>query len=469
VAKRSRRRSLGPRLAVTFNVALVVALLTAVGGLGFLWVRLDQIPRLDLSDSLDEAPSAGDGQNYLLVGTDSAEGLDPDDPVTNGREGLGILSDTIMLLRVDPDSGQAHLLSLPRDLYVSIPGSGDGKINSALAQGGQDALVSTVQDTLGVEVHHYVQVDFLGFKQLVDAIDGVPFYFATPVRDPSTGLFVGRAGCTTLGPDQALAYARSRHLESLQEGEWQTDPTADLGRISRQQDFIRTAIRQAVVEGIANPLLLGDLLDVSAEAMQIDSDLSVGDAVALGRQFRGFNDDTLQTLTLDVTNDSVDGQSIVRIDDTEANDRKIAIFQGVGGAGSQAAPDISVVVHNGTGNDGEAGEASEGLAALGFDTSPGTGEAENFDFGQTVVRYEAGDEAIARFVAAQFDSGAEVEEVATIDGADLEVVTGDDFDGVSDDLEPPPLPLGTTPGGGGGGGGPVGQVPTREPPPQADC
>ncbi len=423
-----------------------------------------------MSASLDDAPGGGDAQNYLLVGTDSADRLDPDDPVTNGREDLTVLSDTIMLLRVDPGSSQAHLLSLPRDLYVSIPGAGEGKINSALGAGGQEALIGAVQDALDVEVHHYVQLDFLGFKELVRAIDGVPFYFATPVRDATTGLFVGHPGCVTLDPDQALAYARSRHLEFKEGGEWQLDGTADLGRISRQQDFIRHALQQAVVEGVGNPLLLGDLLDVSTEAVQVDSDLSVGDAVALGRQFRGFGDDTLQTLTLDVSNDFADGQSIVRVDDTEANDRKIAIFRGVGGAGSQAAPDISVVVHNGTGNDGEATEVADGLAALGFDTSPGTGDAENFDFGATVVRHEAGDEALARFVAAQFDGGAEVEEVDTVDGADVEVVTGDDFDAVSGDLEPPPVPLGPTGGGGGGGGGgPIGQVPTQEPPEQADC
>jgi len=467
VSRRSRRRSHSSRLLVSLNIAIVVAVLIVVGGLGFLRLRLAQVDRLDLGDTLDDSGGSGEAQNYLLVGTDDAEGLDPDDPVLNGREGLGLLSDTIMLLRVDPGASQAHLLSLPRDLYVSIPGVGEGKINSALGQGGQDALVQTIQDTFGVEVNHYVEVDFHGFEQLVRAIGGVPFFFPRPVQDPTTGLYVPHRGCVTLGPRQALAYARSRHLEVFRNGEFVTDPTGDLGRISRQQDFIRTAIRQTVIEGVADPRLLGDVMDVAVDAVKIDSDLSAGDLVQLGRRFRTFDDRTLQTLTLDVTDDDVNGSAVLRLAETDANAHRLDIFRGVGGAGSQAAPDISVVVHNGTGASGQAGEVSEALERLGFDTSPGTGNAESSDVESTVVRYGEGDEALARFVAAQFEGGADVEQVDAVDGADVEVITGADFDGVSDDLEPPPMPLGA--GGGGGGGQPIGEVPVQAPPEDVDC
>ena len=463
-----RRRPLGPRLATTLSVALVIALLTAVGSLGFLHLRLRQVPRIDLSDTLDEEPDGNSAQNYLLVGTDSAERLDPDDPVTNGREDLGILSDTIMLLRVDPDSPQAQLLSFPRDLYVDIPGSGEGKINSALNSGGQEALIGTIQETFDVPVHHYIQVDFLGFKELVRAIDGVPFFFDTPVRDPSTGLFVGHRGCNTLGPDQALAYARSRHLEfRTAEGDWVLDGTADLGRISRQQDFIRRAITRTISEGLRHPLLLGDVVDVATEAVEMDSDLAVDDFIQLGRKFRTFNDDTLQTLTLDVSDDFAGGSQVLRLQDTEANERRIGIFRGQSGAGANASPDISVVVHNGSGTDGQASEAAEGLDRLGFDTSPGTGDAESSDFEQSVVRYAGDNEAEARFVAAQVEGGAEVEQVDSIGSdADVELITGSDFEGIESDLQPPPQPLDP---GGGGGGGRVGQVPSVDPPENREC
>jgi LCP family protein required for cell wall assembly len=473
--KTRRRRRLGPRLAVTLNVALVVGLLTAVGGVGFLHVRLAAVPRVDLADSLDDEPDGDSAQNFLLVGTDSAAGLDPDDPVTNGREDLGVLADTIMVLRVDPDSPQAQLLSLPRDLYLDVPGAGEQKLNSALSIGGQEALISTIQDNLGIPIHHYLQVDFRGFKELVAAIDGVPFFFDTPVRDTATGLFVGHRGCVTLGPDQALAYARSRHLEYREGDEWISDGTADLGRISRQQDFIRRALARTVSEGLANPLLLGDVLGVASDAALLDDGMGVDEFVQLGRKFRGIDDDTLQTLTLDVSDDTVDGSAILRLQDTEANDRKIGIFRGQAGSGSQQAPEIGVIVLNGTGTDGQAGEIADGLDRLGFDTSPGTGDAENSDFGHSVVRYTSGNEAQARFVAAQIEGGADVEEVDSIEGgADVAVVTGDDIDGVSSDLQPPPVPLGTGAGGSGGGGAgggsaPVGEVPVSDPPEQADC
>ncbi|HEY8058877.1 MAG TPA: LytR C-terminal domain-containing protein, partial [Acidimicrobiales bacterium] len=211
----------------------------------------------------------------------------------------------------------------------------------------------------------------------------------------------------------------------------------------------------------------------ATDAVQIDSDLAVGDFVQLGRKFRSFNDDTLQTLTLDVSDDNVNGSSILRLQDTAANERRIGIFRGQGGAGADQAPTISVVVHNGTGTDGQAGEAADGLDRLGFDTSPGTGDAENSDFGHSVVRYSsADDEAEARFAAAQIDGGSDVEQVDSIvGGADVEVVTGADFEGISSDLQPPPQALGGGGGGGGAGGGttPVGQVPSVDPPARAAC
>jgi hypothetical protein len=234
---------------------------------------------------------------------------------------------------------------------------------------------------------------------------------------------------------------------------------------------MRRALARTVTQGLRNPLLLGDVLGVAGDAAQIDDALGVDDFIALGRKFRGLNDDTLQTLSLEVTDDFAGGQSILRVQDSEANARTIGVFRGQGGAGSQQAPGIAVVVLNGTGTDGQATEIADELARLGFDTSPGTGEAENFDFASTVVRYTSGNEAQARFVAAQLEGGADVEEVDGLEGgAAVAVVTGDDIGGVSSDLQPPPQPLGSGGGGGGGGGSdPVGEVPVIDAPDQADC
>src|SRR5688500_14447606 len=99
------RRSWPQRLLIAFNLSFIAGTLVAAGGLGYLNWKLDQLPRIELGDDvLEEVEAPGEPQNYLIVGTDSAAGLSEDDPVTIGRENLGVLSDTIMVLRVDPDA-----------------------------------------------------------------------------------------------------------------------------------------------------------------------------------------------------------------------------------------------------------------------------------------------------------------------------------------------------------------------------
>jgi polyisoprenyl-teichoic acid--peptidoglycan teichoic acid transferase len=466
------RRSWPQRLLITFNIGLIVTSITVAGGLGYLNYKLDQVPRIDFGPIIDNEPSdPGEAQNYLLVGVDSAARLDPDDPVTNGRDNLGTLSDTIMLLRVDPGSTQAQLLSFPRDLFLEIPGVGEQRINAALSAGGPETLVQTIQQNFDVPVHHYVEIDFQGFEELVRAVDGVPFYFDKPLRDPETGLYIPRAGCVTLDPVQALAYARTRKLQYFEDGAWHFDGTGDLGRISRQQDFMRRAIARAIEKGIRNPITLNSLIDVGIGNVTIDTALSADDMFALGRRFRSFNPASLQTMSLDVLNDVVNGAAVLRLQDTEANQRRIDLFKGIGGGeGADQAASVRVAVDNGTGTTGEATEVADALAELGFDTSPGTGDAEGFDFERTLVRYTAGHEAVAQFVAAQLEAGADLEEVADAGGADVRVVTGADYAGVTSELEPPPQPL----GGGGGGGGPAAPPTTGSPigevpPENQDC
>jgi LCP family protein required for cell wall assembly len=226
---------------------LVIGVLSTMGiaatafGLGYVYRKVSRIPRVELSSVLDSSQEAGEPENYLIVGIDDADGLDEDDPVRTGRDGL-MRSDTIMVMRVDPQARQASILSLPRDLWVPYGTNEEGRINTAIQRGDgrPDVLIGVLNDYLGIPIHHYVQVDFAGFKSLVKLIGGVPVYFETPVKDQG-GLNVMNAGCNTLDADGALAYVRARHLKYLNEnGYWQSlDGTSDLGRISRQQDFIK--------------------------------------------------------------------------------------------------------------------------------------------------------------------------------------------------------------------------------------
>ena len=419
---------------------MVVMTLGLAAALGYANDKLDQVQRLDIgTDILTEEPvDPGEPQNYLLVGTDSAERLDPDDPAV--RVDQGVLSDTIMVLRVDPDEAQAQLLSFPRDLWVTIPNWGESKINAALSAG-RDSLIATIEENFGIPINHYVEVDFRGFQELVEAVDGVPMYFDKELRDTQTGLNITRTGCITLSADQALAYVRSRHLDYLEDGEWQDDGTSDLGRISRQQDFIRHAIQRAIDKGIRSPITLNALINAGLGSVSIDESLSVDDLIHLGERFRSFAPEDLRTMSLDTYFDFVGEQSILRQVDNEANETRLNIFRGVAepgaGAGAADAASVSVLVQNGTGTSGQATEVADGLASLGFDTSPGTGDAERFDFAETVIRYMPGQEATAQFVASQLEAGARLEQVPDTYAADVVVVSGFDYAGVKTTLVPP--------------------------------
>jgi polyisoprenyl-teichoic acid--peptidoglycan teichoic acid transferase len=438
---RRLRRTWPQRLLISFNVLVIFATLAAAAALGWANDKLGEIERFSFDGGVldEESTDAGEPQNYLLVGTDSAARLDPNDPAA--RIDQGVLSDTIMVLRVDPAQTQAQLLSFPRDLWVTIPNWGESKINAALSAG-RESLIATIQENFGIPINHYVEVDFLGFKGLVEAVDGIPIYFDHALRDTNTGLFVGHTGCITLSPDQALAYVRSRHLDYYEDGAWQDDGSSDLGRISRQQDFIRRAIQRSIDKGVRNLVTLNALVNAGVGSVSLDDTITVDDLIDLGKRFRNFTPEELNTMALDVAYDFAGEISILRMIDNEANQARLNIFRGVAGPGTDAAvadaASVSIQALNGTGTSGQATEVSSGLAALGFDVSPGSGDAESFDIAQTTVRYKPGSEVDAAFVAAQFPGGAVLQEVPDTGYADVVVVSGADFAGVGTSLVAPP-------------------------------
>ena len=122
-AKRRARRTNPQRAVLALNVVACLSCLGLAAGVTWSWQRIREIPRIELGTELastdDDAGPAGSAQNFLIVGTDSADGLPEDDPVRAGRD-AGVRTDTLMLLRLDPADEQASLLSIPRDLYVPI-------------------------------------------------------------------------------------------------------------------------------------------------------------------------------------------------------------------------------------------------------------------------------------------------------------------------------------------------------------
>ena len=423
------RRSWGQRSVLLLSSSLVVALLASAGGLGYVYSKYSRLPRVELGSVLTERGGSDEPQNYLLVGIDSAANLDEDDPARRGRNEIGGLrSDTMMVLHVDPGSEQASLLSLPRDLWVPLASGGNQRINTAIEIGGPRELIDTIEGYLGIPINHYVQVDFAGFRDLVEAIDGVEVWFDHPARDRRSGLVVDQPGCVRLDAEQALAYVRSRQYERFEDGRWRTDPTADLGRISRQQDFIVRSLRRAVSKGVRNPVTLDHLVDVALDTVTVDDILKADDILHLAARFRSFDPNNLQLRSLPVEDDVVGGALVLRLVDREAQP-VLDLFRGTD-VEEITANRVRVLVLNGSGVTGQAGGASTDLAAAGFSTA-GTGEAERFDLDRTVVRHPPGQAAAADLVARHLVAGADLDEVVDGElGADVVLVTGADFAGV---------------------------------------
>ncbi len=247
------------------------------------WWQFNRIDRVDVADVL--ATGGGGGTNYLIVGADSREGIDPDDPNADafiGTEVIGSRTDTIMVLRVG--DGGNRLLSIPRDLWVTNAVTGEpGRINSTF-QTSPAALVQTVQQSLGIPIHHYLEIGFPSFGSLVDALGGIQVDFDHPARDEMSGLDVPEAGRVTLDGAQALAYVRSRTFTELVDGSWATDPTGDLGRTERQRAFLTSLLSE--VGGVRDPRTLARVAGAMGGGLRIDDSLSYWDALRLGWKMR---------------------------------------------------------------------------------------------------------------------------------------------------------------------------------------
>lgn len=445
------RRTGRQRLLLVVGAVLCLLTLTGAGVAGYLNYRFGQITRFDVA--IDGAPASGEPRNYLLVGSDSRAGLDEDDPANAAffddegtvTAGGPQRTDTIMILRVDPDDGAASLLSFPRDLWVPIAGDrGTNRINTAFTAG-REVLMDTIRQNFGIPIHHYVEIDFVGFLGLVEAIGGVPFYFDEPVRDTHSGLAVPDSGCVTLDPRQSLSFARSRYLEHFdaEAGRWRSDPTGDLGRISRQQEFIRRAISTAVSKGLSNPATLNDLVNIGVDFVGLDPTLSVSDILGLGRRFASFDADTLATYSLPATPFRTSGGADVLDLDTRAAEPILNIFRGLE-PGELTPGLVDVTVLNGTGQDGLAGDVTAALDSIGFATSEPGDTVDLFE--SSTVYYASGSEHAATRVARHLTSPVRFAVDDELEADAVSLVVGRDFTTVHDQPSPtvPELPSTTT-------------------------
>ncbi len=242
---------------VLLALLLVVAL---VGGLLLFFVS--RVAKVDALADYPGRPAVTPGTDWLLVGSDSREGLTPEQrkKLTTGGS-AGRRTDTIILLHTPSGGGGPTMVSLPRDSYVPIPGHGRNKLNAAFAFGGAPLLVQTVERVTGIRIDHYTQIGFGGFVGVVDAVGDVELCPSRDIKDKKSGLNV-RKGCQPMGGTTALAYVRARYF----------DPRGDLGRVARQQEFLSAIFAKVATPGVLlNPIKVVRLGDAGTKALTVDT------------------------------------------------------------------------------------------------------------------------------------------------------------------------------------------------------
>lgn len=432
------RRTWPQRILLLLGVVVIAASVSTALALDYGDEKVGELPRVELGAVLAADPETSDeAQNFLLVGVDSIASLDPDDPLRIGREEENLLTDTLILLRVEPETGDATMLSLPRDLWVPIAGAGyEQKVNAAMSIGGPDTLVQTVSEALDIPIHHFVQVDFRGFREVIDVIGGVPVWFEIPMRDPRVGFLVEEPGCHVLDANESLKFVRSRSMQGqLEEGRWEyLDLTPDLGRIDRQQEFLISAMRKAIAKGgLRHPGTSVELIDAGIGSVTIDELLTPRDLVNLADQFSGFRPDDLDKSTLPVYDDIAGGLEILRIQEAGAQPL-LERFRGVGGELSEEG--VRIAVLNGTGAPGLADEVAAELSGAGF-TPTRTEDADVFDYPNSQLRFHADDREEAELLLRYMDNAPELVEVLAVVDARLELIVGADWAGLSQIPDPP--------------------------------
>jgi LCP family protein required for cell wall assembly len=359
---RRRKRSWGQRVLLVVNSIVIIACFAAAVGLLISRHYGNSIARVDINDSptLTTATDANGSQplttaagvtspvetgpvetfpavdpgakNFLITGADNNACIDPNSkyaPAFGDRETMGERSDTIMIMRVDPDTRRAAVLSFPRDLWVQIAGrTNKNRINSAYVRNEPQKLIDTIYQNFGVGVDHFIQVDFCAFKTMVDAVGGVTVPFEYPARDTHTGLYVPEPGCFTFDGEHALAYVRSRHYQYFVDGKWKEDPASDLGRVSRQQDFLRRVLASALAKGF-DPGFARNMIDAVQDYVVVDSELTISKMLEFAGILTDFEPGEIATYQIEAYNDTISGNAVlvprIKGDNMQAI---LAIFKG---------------------------------------------------------------------------------------------------------------------------------------------
>ncbi|MBV9822025.1 MAG: LCP family protein [Actinobacteria bacterium] len=412
-------------------VATLCSLLVLVGS-GWAWATYRKfnadITRVNAISAKGKAANGGiDGkdQNILIVGNDDRDSASDAELAKLGttRDGGSYNTDTMMLLHLPADGRKATVISFPRDSYVSIPGHGKNKLNSAYPSGiadghgnkdaGAQLLVRTIENLTGLSIDHFVQIDLLGFYRISVAIHGVDVCLNHAVKEANSGIDL-KAGHQTIQGTQALAFVRQRY----------GFPNGDLDRIKRQQYFLSAVFRKMSSAGtLLNPIKLQNLLNAVSSSLQADPDLVLSKlAIQMQNlQAGNFAFTTIPTQGFEDVQINGQTQNVVVVDSAAMPafiGKLIGTDTGTALSKAKAADPSTVTVRvvNDTDSNGLEKTNAEALQAVGFKTEipPATSDV----VAKTEIRYAPGQESAAKAVQAQVP-GAVLTASADVTGVTL--------------------------------------------------
>lgn len=398
------------------------AVLVGVAGV-WVWRSTDAAldrERVDrITDRGTKSAAGGDGSvdgtlNVLVVGSDSRDGLDADQRAELSTGDFnGERTDTILLAQVRSDG--VSIVSFPRDLHVEVPDHGTGRINAALEVGGPNALVGAVEDLVGIEIDHYVEVAIPSFLEIVEAANGVELCLDEPLRDRRSGADFDE-GCHRMDGPDALAYVRSR-----------IGSRGDFDRVERQQRFLVALADRATSLGVlANPVRLQELATTVAGGLTVDDGLTIGRMVELGQAMRDVLEGGIDSSTVPAYAATIDGIELVVPYDPGVEElrRQLSQREPLPPRPDQEVREATSVLVFGTGDPQEAARVESVLFYGGWSPEAGgsapAGLTEDAEDTSSTVYAIGGDPALAEAVAGLL--GAEVGEVPE----------GEDVGGVAD-------------------------------------
>lgn len=452
-ASRPRRRGMlggNPLLSWLAIAATAIIVVGSLFAYGLFRNVADSIRHDNVTAAmLGKRPPKLDGSvNILVIGSDSRSG-------THGHYGYGIYgsrSDTSMLLHISPDHTKAVVVSFPRDSMVPVlqclrdghghpgqqaaPGQTE-QLNSAYSFGGAACLWKTLEQTTHIHIDHFVEVNFSGFKSIVNDVGGVKVCLPFPIQDPASGLNL-TAGVHNIGGAQALAFVRERHVGL----------GSDLQRIQRQQYFLASAmqkIKQTNVLG--NPTQLYSVVHDVAQSLTTDSGLTLSTMVSIAYGMRGLSSGGLQFISLPVVPDPADPQNRVdwaqpqasQLFSAIAHDTHLskAIRAAKHAHGKKRKPaqkvspsQVQVDVLDGSGAVGVAGTTAAALTSRGFNVI-GEGNAPNFSYTSTVIQYSSASQMPAVNTLKAELGQAQVQQSGSVQAGTISLILGSDFTGLA--------------------------------------